>query len=74
MTDSLESCLISKYDFENLYRYVISCWTSDANTINTLTISGINNSQVVADYEVFVISHKTCLLNVQTGQISNSSF
>jgi hypothetical protein len=75
VSDGLESSLISKSDWENLYRYYLASWPLEsANDIQSITISGINNSRVACDYDIFVVCRRTCKVNVLTGQVSESNF
>ena len=75
LTDTLESGLISKHDWEWLYRYYIVSWPLEsANDISAINISGINNSVCSVDYELFVICRKECVVDVQTGFISDATF
>lgn len=75
VSDGLESALISKSDWESLYRYYMACWPLEsANDVQSIAISGLNNTRVACDYEIFVLCRRTCKVNVLTGVVSEANF
>lgn len=75
VSDGLETSLISKSDWESLYRYYMACWPLEsANDIQSITISGINNTRVACDYEIYVMCRRTAKVNILTGFVSETNF
>lgn len=69
----LNSGLLSQQQWEDYYRYY---WISlnrklEEDTMpKSINIKGFNNSQVTADYIVYVISKKSFVVNTSTGRVS----
>ena len=72
----LSSGLLSFAQWENLYRYYwISLYRQndgDNELAKSITISGINNSNLEANYLVYIVSKKSMNLNCATGKIASS--
>jgi hypothetical protein len=74
-SDTLESSLISKKDWETLYRYYVASWVLESpNDSFSITISGMNNSALAADYDIFVISRRECVVDAESGDVLSSTF
>jgi len=75
VSDGLESSLISKSDWESLYRYYLASWPLESpNDIMSIAISGTNNTRVACDYDIYVMCRRTCKVNVMTGAVSEANF
>ena len=72
----VSSGLYSQKDFEDGLRYYYCSLgrSKDGEQVmpKSITISGINNTQVAADYLVFVISAKSMTINCSTGKVIRS--
>ena len=93
----LSSCLISKSDWENMYRYWkpsnsgprFCChspypgneeyyYVNFPNNTNdssaSISLSCYNNNAVAVDLLIFVMSEKTALIDIITGQVESINF
>ena len=71
----LSSCLISKSDWENMYRYYYVNFPNNTNDSSaSISLSCYNNNAVAVDLLIFVMSEKTALIDVITGQVESINF
>ena len=71
----LSSCLLSKADWENMYRYYyINLSSSASESSASLNLSLFNNNNVDVELQIFIISNKSALVNIINGQIEGTSF
>jgi hypothetical protein len=70
---ALTSGLISEQDWTDLYRYY---WVtldrgndSEAKVPKSISVMGVNNSQVAADILVFVVTKKGMVIDCSTGRV-----
>jgi hypothetical protein len=69
----LNSGLISQKQWEDYYRYyfvALNRKLEEDNMPKSITVSGYNNSNVTADYIVFVITKKSFVINTSTGRVT----
>ena len=71
----LSSCLISKSDWENMYRYYYINFPNNTNDSSaSISLSCYNNNAVAVDLLIFVMSEKTALIDIITGQVESINF
>jgi hypothetical protein len=71
----LSSCLISKSDWENMYRYYYVHFPNNTNdSVNSISLSCYNNNSVAVDLLIFVLQTKTALVDILTGQVESTNF
>lgn len=72
--ECLQSGLLSKRQWE-LCRYYLFSWpVADVNTSHNVNIQFINNSQVRASYDVYLVSRRRMTLNTINGKVESATF
>lgn len=73
-TYGLSSCLLSKADWENMYRYYYINFPDNGSNASSISLTCYNNNTVDVDLMIFIFQNKTALVDIITGQVESTNF